>query len=45
MSNGSIRHVMRANREVRRSWRLNGSTAPPLLVTRKLWSKVMQFFH
>jgi glycosyltransferase len=45
MSNGSIRHVLRANREVRRSWRLNGFTAPPLLVTRKLWSKVMQFFH
>ena len=45
MSNGSIRHVLRANREVRRSWRLNGYTAPPLLVTRKLWSKVMQFFH
>lgn len=45
MSNGSVRHVLKANTEVRRSWRLNGTTAPPLLVTRKLWSKVMQFFH
>ncbi len=45
MSNGSVRHVMKANAEVRRSWSLNGFHAPPLLVTRKLWSKVMQFFH
>lgn len=45
MSNGSIRHVLKANTEVRRSWRLNGSSPPPLLVTRKLWSKVLQFFH
>lgn len=45
MSNGSIRHVLKANTEVRRSWRLNGFQAPPMLVTRKLWSKVMQFFH
>lgn len=45
MSNGSVRHVLKANTEVRRSWRLNGLPAPPLLVTRKLWSKVMQFFH
>ncbi|MFN9325790.1 MAG: glycosyltransferase family 2 protein [Flavobacteriales bacterium] len=45
MSNGSVRHILRANREVRRSWALNGLQAPPLLVTRKLWSKVMQFFH
>lgn len=45
MSNGSIRHILKANREVRASWGLNGVQAPPLLVTRKLWSKVMQFFH
>jgi len=45
MSNGSVRHVLKANTEVRRSWRLNGFKAPPMLVTRKLWSKVMQFFH
>ena len=45
MSNGSVRHILRANREVRRSWALNDLQAPPLLVTRKLWSKVMQFFH
>lgn len=45
MSNGSIKHILKANREVRASWGLNGLTAPPLLVTRKLWSKVMQFFH
>ncbi len=45
MSNGSLRHVLKANAEVRRSWRLNGFAAPPLLVTRKLWSKVLQFFH
>lgn len=45
MSNGSIKHVLRANREVRASWGLNGLRPPPLLVTRKLWSKVMQFFH
>ena len=45
MSNGSVRHVLKANTEVRRSWRLNGFQAPPMLVTRKLWSKVMQFFH
>lgn len=45
MSNGSVKHVLKANTEVRRSWRLNGFQAPPLLVTRKLWSKVMQFFH
>lgn len=45
MSNGSIRHVLKANTEVRRSWTLNGSNAPPLLVTRKLWSKVLQYFH
>ena len=45
MSNGSVRHVLKANAEVRRSWKLNGMQAPPLLVTRKLWSKVMQFFH
>ena len=43
--NSSILHVLRANRQVRRSWRLNGFAAPPLLLTRKLWSKVMQFFH
>lgn len=45
MSNGSVKHVLKANAEVRRSWKLNGSPAPPLLVTRKLWSKVLQFFH
>ncbi|HEY0978726.1 MAG TPA: glycosyltransferase family 2 protein [Flavobacteriales bacterium] len=45
MSNGSVRHILEANTEVRRSWRLNGSTAPPLLVTRKLWSKVLQSFR
>ena len=45
MSNGSVRHILNANREVRASWGLNGLQAPPLLVTRKLWSKVMQFFH
>ncbi|MDX9751381.1 MAG: glycosyltransferase family 2 protein [Flavobacteriales bacterium] len=43
MSNGSIRHIIKANREVRASWGLNGLKAPPLLVVRKLWSKVMQF--
>jgi glycosyltransferase len=45
MSNGNLEQILRANREVRRSWGLNGLQAPPLLVTRKLWSKVMQFFH
>ncbi|MBK9175769.1 MAG: glycosyltransferase [Flavobacteriales bacterium] len=45
MSNGNVRQILQANREVRRSWSLNGLKAPPLLVTRKLWSKVMQFFH
>lgn len=45
MSNGNVKHILKANREVRRSWGLNGLQAPPLLVTRKLWSKVMQFFH
>lgn len=45
MSNGSVRHILKANREVRASWALNGLKAPPLLITRKLWSKVMQFFH
>ncbi|MCC6541851.1 MAG: glycosyltransferase [Flavobacteriales bacterium] len=45
MSNGSLRHILKANREVRASWGINGLTAPPLLVTRKLWSKVLQFFH
>lgn len=45
MSNGSVKHILKANREVRASWGINGLHAPPLLVTRKLWSKVMQFFH
>ena len=45
MSNGNVKQILRANREVRSSWKLNGLQAPPLLVTRKLWSKVMQFFH
>jgi glycosyltransferase involved in cell wall biosynthesis len=45
MSNGSVKHILKANREVRAAWGLNGLQAPPLLVTRKLWSKVMQFFH
>jgi glycosyltransferase involved in cell wall biosynthesis len=45
MSNGSVRHILKANREVRRSWGINGLKAPPLLVTRKLWSKVLQFFR
>ncbi|HRH36962.1 MAG TPA: glycosyltransferase family 2 protein [Flavobacteriales bacterium] len=45
MSNGNVKQILQANREVRRSWTLNGLSAPPLLVTRKLWSKVMQFFH
>lgn len=45
MSNGSIKHIFKANREVRASWGMNGLNAPPLLVTRKLWSKVLQFFH
>ena len=45
LSNGSLRHIMKANAEVRRSWTLNGLKAPPLLVTRKLWSKVLQYFH
>ena len=45
MSNGNVRQILQANREVRASWKLNGLQAPPLLVTRKLWSKVMQFFH
>jgi glycosyltransferase involved in cell wall biosynthesis len=44
MSNGNLKQILQANREVRRSWKLNGFDAPPLLVTRKLWSKVMQFF-
>ena len=42
MSNGSIARILKTNAEVRRSWGLNGLQAPPLLVTRKLWSKVMQ---
>lgn len=45
LSNGSLQHVLRANTQVRRSWRLNGIAAPPLLVTRKLLSKVLQFLH
>lgn len=45
MSNGSVGHILKANREVRASWGINGLKAPPLLVTRKLWSKVMQFFR
>lgn len=45
MSNGNVKQILQANREVRGSWKLNGLQAPPLLVTRKLWSKVMQFFH
>ncbi|MBL7952499.1 MAG: glycosyltransferase [Flavobacteriales bacterium] len=45
MSNGSIRHILEANKEVRRSWILNGSRPPKLLVTRKLLSKVLQFLH
>lgn len=44
MSNGNLKQILRANREVRASWGLNGLKAPPLLVTRKLWSKVLQFF-
>ncbi len=44
MSNGNLKQILQANREVRASWGLNGVKAPPLLVTRKLWSKVMQFF-
>ena len=44
MSNGNLKQILQANREVRASWGLNGLKAPPLLVTRKLWSKVMQFF-
>ena len=43
MSNGRLGHIIKANREVRASWGLNGLKAPPLLVVRKLWSKVMQF--
>lgn len=45
LSNGSLRHVLRANMQVRRSWRMNGERPPPLLVTRKLISKVLQFLH
>lgn len=45
MSNGSVKHILKANREVRRAWGINGLQAPPLLVTRKLWSKVLQFFQ
>ena len=45
MSNGNVRQILQANREVRRAWGLNGLKAPPLLVTRKLWSKLMQFLH
>jgi glycosyltransferase len=45
MSNGSVTHILKANREVRASWGLNGLKAPPLLVTRKLFSKVLQFFR
>jgi glycosyltransferase involved in cell wall biosynthesis len=45
MSNGNLKQILQANREVRASWGLNGLKAPPLLVTRKLWSKVMQFFE
>lgn len=42
MSNGSMKRILLANLEVRRAWGLNGSIPPPLLVTRKLWSKVLQ---
>lgn len=42
MSNGSFAHIMRANAEVRKAWRLNGLQAPPFLVLRKLTSKVLQ---
>jgi glycosyltransferase involved in cell wall biosynthesis len=45
MSNGNLQQILKANMEVRRSWALNGLKAPPLLVTRKLWSKVLQFFE
>ena len=45
MSNVSVRHILKVNSEVRAAWGLNGLQAPPLLITRKLWSKVMQFFH
>ncbi len=43
-SNASLRHRLRANREDREAWRLNGLTPPPLLRVRKPLSKLWQFW-
>lgn len=45
MSNRSVKHIVQANWEVYRSWRLNGEKASPFLVPRKLMRKVVQMLQ
>jgi glycosyltransferase involved in cell wall biosynthesis len=42
MSNRSLAHIMKANREVYKAWGLNGEQASPMMVPLKLWRKVVQ---
>lgn len=43
-SNASLLHILRANREVYRSWALNGLQVSPLIMLRKPLSKLAQYF-
>lgn len=44
VSNRSLRHVWRANQQVKKAWHLNGMAAPPLIALRKPLGKISQFF-
>ncbi|MCO5274712.1 MAG: glycosyltransferase [Flavobacteriales bacterium] len=45
MSNRSLAHILQANREVYRSWALNGERASPLMVPRKWMRKLGQMLR
>lgn len=45
MSNRSLLHVLCANLEVYKAWRLNGLRVSPLIILRKPLRKVLQYFQ
>ena len=42
VSNGSLRNILRGNREVVKAWKQNGLATPPFIGVRKPLAKVLQ---
>lgn len=45
VSNRSVLHVLRANLEVYKAWRMNGERVSPAIILAKPLRKVLQYFH